>query len=257
MAADSRISDGRAPLIDRGIKLFELPVLCRCPDDSGSFSRLSYAKVLGMVAVGGSLVFHHVYGTLVSLLTNLAGGPEARPAIADVASLAARVATLYVQELGVSRPKTAHQLGIGIGGISDEGLPEAFDLEVDTGADGRVQYTPRMLDLGAGQVHFMGDQTDKADRLRRDVEFRNAPGAPKNLAALKVIRDLIDDPEARSIGGDVQIGCTVGPHFRRRFTARPIQFGSPQARRVINSIDIDELGAVGPCFIGIDGFASP
>ena len=52
MASDSRISDGLGTLIDEGIKLYEVPVVCRQPGTAGFFDRLSFATAIGMVGAG-------------------------------------------------------------------------------------------------------------------------------------------------------------------------------------------------------------
>ena len=73
MAADSRLSDASGPLIDQGMKLFEVPITCRGPGPSGFFDQPFVSRSVGMVAVGWSLVFHHVYATMVAMLSSLVG----------------------------------------------------------------------------------------------------------------------------------------------------------------------------------------
>jgi hypothetical protein len=65
------------------------------------------------------------------------------------------------------------------------------------------------------------------------------------------------DDQFATVGGDVQIGYTVGPKFHRVATVTPITPGQAQAQRRLNNVDIDALGSVGPCAIGLDGMVSP
>ena len=57
MASDSRISDGHKRLIDEGIKLYEVPVVCRWPSAHGLFACPCVASLIVFLCAGVALVF--------------------------------------------------------------------------------------------------------------------------------------------------------------------------------------------------------
>jgi hypothetical protein len=256
MAADSRLSDATGLLIDAGMKLFEVPITCRGQGRSGFYDRVVSSRSIGMVAVGGSLVFQHVYGTMVAMLGSLVGEAGPGPTNADVAGFTARLTTAYVRKLGIFRPKSADRVEIAIGGVSAEGEIEAFAVSRNE-SDRRIEFLPEAIDLSPGQVTFMGDQVEQAARACKKVEQRNEPGAPKERAALNVIRAFVDDPDKKTIGGEIQVGCTIDPSFRRMFSVRPVEIGAPEARMSLNTIELADLALVGSYEVAPLGMVIP
>jgi hypothetical protein len=257
MASDSRISDGAGTVIDEGIKLYEVPVVCRQPGPDGFFDRPYFATAIGMVGAGGSLVYQHVYGTLVPVLGNLIGNGEGIPSTADLAGLVGRTTATYVRSLGHVRPNEAARITILLGGHTPGKRPEAYRLSPRVGEEGMVEFPAEPLHLGPRDVHFIGAHTDEAYRIHSELVERNEPGASSDRAALNVIRALINDPSARTIGGEVQVGHMAGWAFRRVASCVADPEHRPQARMLLNSIDLDSLGPVGPCALGLQGMVVP
>lgn len=255
MASDSRISDNHAPLIDQGIKLYEVPIVCRAPGPSGFFDGIFFEGAVGLLGAGGSLVFQHVYGTVVPLLGNLLQPAEVAPTLAEVAHFVGRVTTIYVRSLGWRRSDAA-RVTIIVGGESSSG-PEAYELAPRLSEQGLVEFVPSAITLGDGVAHFIGDRTAEAQATYMELTARDEPGASRQRAALTVIRRFIDDEQVKSIGGDLQIGYSAGGRFRRVASVTPdTQEPSAPARYQLNSIDLDELGPmVGHCRVGIDAVA--
>lgn len=256
VASDSRISEGESLLIDEGIKVYEVPVVCRVPGPDGFFDQTALATSIGIAGAGSSLVFQHVAGSLIPMLGNLVSSRPGVPSVADLANLVGRVTTVYVRSLGSRRPAGA-RITMIVAGESFAGEAEAYRLFPQVGIDGLVEFPPERLALGHGIVHFIGDRIGEAEARLSEIAARDEPGASCNRAALNVIRGLIDDPDAPSIGGDVQIGFTAGGRFRRVASVTPVPGGAPQAQRKLNSVDLDGLGSVGPWTLGIDGMVSP
>ena len=254
MATDSRISDEVGSLIDEGIKLYEVPVVCRSPGPSGFFDTPFFTTSVGVVGAGGTLVYQQVCGTLVPILGNLTSTGRAVPSIGDIASFAGGVATHYVRSLGARRPNDAAKVTLVVGGESADGGLQAYRLSPDTADGGLLTFAVEPLDLQPRAVHFIGDKTEDARTRLQEVVAKDEPGASKYRAALNVIREFINDPDRVSIGGDVQIGFTTGRGFRRVASFVP---DNANALRLLNSIDLDSLPAVGPCDIGIEGMVSP
>jgi hypothetical protein len=142
-----------------------------------------------------------------------------------------------------------------VGYCGAHGLLEAYQVQLDTDGEPPRTFHSTCLELAADKVHFFGahvdDAQDHLDALRVEGEVQMG----RTVAPIHVIRAFIDNPEYPSIGGDVQIGFTVGTRFVRGATYRPAIPGDPTAGTVmrINNIDIQKLGPVGPCAIGITG----
>lgn len=255
MASDSRISDEAAPLIDEAIKIYEVPIVCRAPGNSGFFDRISFEGAVGLLGAGASLVFQQVYGTVVPLLGNLIQPTDFVPTLEEVAAFIGRVTTIYVRSLGWRR-SDAGRVTIIVGGESSFG-PQAYELAPSLGDQGLVEFIPEPITLGDGIANFIGDRIEEAQDLYRELAARDEPGASRQRAALNVIRRFIDDEGVTSIGGDLQIGYTAAGRFRRVASVTPGSRGpSAPARYQLNSFDLDELGPmVGHCRVGIDAIA--
>lgn len=81
MASDSRSSAEEGRLIDEGVKIFEIPVVCRSPGPTGFFDQTYLEGTVGLACAGGTLVFQNVYGTLVPMLGSLISPYQAVPSV--------------------------------------------------------------------------------------------------------------------------------------------------------------------------------
>ncbi|HKZ13433.1 MAG TPA: hypothetical protein VJL81_06275 [Solirubrobacterales bacterium] len=257
MASDSRISAGDLRLIDEGIKIFEVPVVCKGPGESGFFDQTYLDSSVGLACAGGTLVFQQVYGTLVPILGNLISPVAAVPTLRDIAMLIGRVLTIYVRSLGGSGRQGADRVAIIVGGQLATAAPEAYELGPREGSNGMIHFSPTRLGLGDGDARFIGDRVEEAQSLFHELVAKDDPGASRHRAPLNVIRAFVDDPQARTIGGEVQIGHTLRGRFRRVASIVPDRPYPAGARRLLNSIDLDQLGQVGECVIGTEGMVSP
>lgn len=255
-ASDSRLSDDAARLIDQGVKLFELPVICRAPaDDTGDFTEVYFVNTFGLACAGSSLIYQQVQANLIPLLGNLIGLRGSVPSLEDIANFVAAIARRYVEAVGVRFPEGALRVQLVVAGwCATTGSLRAFEMR-PTLRDDHVSMDVLPIDLS--KPFFAGDRVEDAYRLCDDIMSGNAPGAPTTRAPLSVLRRLIDDPGVPSIGGDVQIGFTVGPGFRRVQTLRTIPEEEPKAALWLNAIRTDELPTVGPCHLGLMGSVSP
>lgn len=256
MASDSRLSDGGGPLIDEGVKIFELPVVCRAPSgQSGFYEDVYFATSFGLGCAGHSLVYHQIHANLLPLLSNLIGIQGHAPSIADIAAFTSEVGTRYVRSLGHRRPQDADQVRLLLGGWCPiTRTLAAYEMRPRV-VDALMRFTISQLDLST--PHFVGDHCDRARELHDEIAAADLPGASRNRAPLNVIRQLIEDTNIQSIGGDVQVGFTVGPTFQRVRTSRPIPGREPTAAFWLNAICTDDLPLVGPCALGLMGSVSP
>jgi hypothetical protein len=251
MAADSRISDRTGTLLNEGCKLFSVPVRCCQPAPGGSFSQEYYSTSVGMACVGGSLTYSNVYGTLVPLLTNLICDRADIPCMASVGMLAARVTSAYVQSLWEARGDKALQVQLVMGGYcSAHRRLEAYRIMPAQSTESLGKFGSWALDLTAEDVHFFGAHVDDAKVALRDINAATEHPMGRTVAPLRVIRSFIKSSKYPTIGGDVQIGFTLGPRFERVSTAQPGVYGER-----VNNINLRQLGGVGHCAIGIIGYA--
>ncbi|MGD9571116.1 MAG: hypothetical protein AB7V62_04445 [Thermoleophilia bacterium] len=252
--SDSRISGGANILTDEGAKLFSLPVVCRRPDADGFFSVPYFIRDFGVGCVGSTLGYQNIYAFLVASLSNLVGDGKHVPSLGDIAAMAARVATAYVRSVG-QHNRLAHRLELVVAGQCPATGPSAYAV-VPRLENDCIHFRADEVALDGGRAHFIGDCTQKADEAllaARAGESEASIGWHR--APARVVREFIEDPELPTIGGDAQIGLTVGARFVRMGTVSPIVEGQPAAVMRLNNIDILAAGNVGPCAIGIDGMA--
>ncbi len=227
MATDSRLSDAGGKLLDEGSKLFELPILCREPDEAGTFTVPFYANSIGVACVGGSLVYSNVYAFVTPLLANLVGGPgTAPPSLEEVAELIGDVTTGYVRSLGHRRHDAAN-VNLILGGFcARHARFEAHALMLDRDEEELVRFVPEALDLAAGRAHFFGDHVDEAQEVLSSR--REAADHPITLerAPIDVLRGFIASGDHATIGGELQLGYTLGARFSRVATRRPGEHGA-------------------------------
>jgi hypothetical protein len=248
LAGDSRISDGAGVLLNEGGKLFSLPVICRRPDEQGFFSIPYSVQDVGLACVGGTLIYQHVYACLVPMLSSLLGDGRSVPSLEDIARTTATVTEKYVASLGQTNPQ-AHRVGLVLAGYCVvHSRHEAYKLEPCFEDQLFRGFDASALEIDTGQVHFFGDYVVEAHDALKE---RRA--ADEHRAPARVVRQFVDDPHYPSIGGDVQLGFTVGANFVRVTTVAPRVHGRPEAVIRFNNIDLEEIGDVGPCHIGIDG----
>ena len=231
MASDSRVSDSHGVLIDEGVKLYELPVICRKPGPSGFFDTPFFGTTIGLACAGGTLVYQQVYATLVPIFANLAGNGSSIPSVAGLAAFIGAITAEYVRSLGSRRSAEAAAVSVVVAGHFEGRPPEAFQLKPNTEnhPEGLITFTEQALDFTSNRVR----------------------------APLNVVRALINDSDVATIGGEVQIGLSNGVGFHRVTTVVPAPGQAPRALQLLNAIDLDSLPPVGPCWPALPGMISP
>lgn len=242
-------------LLDEGAKLFSVPIVCRQPGEAGFFTDPYSVQAVALACAGGSLIYMHVYACLVPIMSNLIGIAPNAPSLEEVAETSAKVATRYVASLGqVSH--TAHRVELVLAGFClAHSRYEAIEIRPHFENEAFREFECGQLDMSAGQAHFFGDHTNEASERLDDRRAKLVKEHPIlwHRAPLRVLRDFIEASEFETIGGDVQAGFTSGADFTRVATVAPRIHGQPEAYARFNNIDLDEIGHVGPCMIGITG----
>jgi hypothetical protein len=82
MASDSRLSDPEGILIDQGVKISEIPLICRSAvPETGFFTNVYFANTLALGCLGGSLIYQQIQANLLPLLRNLIGLLNSVPSV--------------------------------------------------------------------------------------------------------------------------------------------------------------------------------
>jgi hypothetical protein len=254
MVSDSRISSDGATPIDEGAKLFSLPIVCRGPDRSGHFTEPYFAQSIGMAGVVHALIYHHVYATLVPILNGLIGAPDSVPSLEDIAATVAKITTVYVASLGQNRRSDAHQVTLSLDGYCIlHARYEAYRCAARFSDAMFERFEAVPLDLDGGRPHFFGDHIEVAHAAVENQRSEDPPPIVWHRSPQFVVRRFIEDPQYTTIGGDLQIGRAAGLSFVRGSTASPRVHGEPEVVLRVNNIDLEQVGMVGPCMIGITG----
>lgn len=252
MASDSRVSDGRGILMDHGVKVFELPVISRAAGDSGFFDRPYFVGHYGLGCAGSTLAFQNMYATAVPLLGNLIGTGDRWPSLREIAEFVAGITNQVVSAIGGRRGVHAASVSAVICGVcAVNSRYAAFHLRPEFDAENT--YTGISVNhVDLTQPQFYGDCVENARLLHAAMETTDGD----DRRPLRVIKELIADETAETIGGDIQIGHTIGHHFNRVSTLSPVMQGEPAAVLRMNGIALDELPAIGPCAVGISGMTT-
>jgi hypothetical protein len=194
------------------------------------------------------LIYQQAQANLMPLLSNLIGQAGAIPSLHDISSFIAAIGTQLVRSLGIRNPEGARRVQLVVAGwCPTQRALVAYEMRPVLEEDS-VAFQVSRLDLAA--PHFAGDALQDVRELYDEIAAEPRPGAPIMRAPLNVLREMIDDPDKPTIGGDVQVGFTVGTAFRRVRTLRPIPGEEPRAAFWLNAICTDELPLIGPADSG-------
>jgi hypothetical protein len=256
VAADSRITGELGVLLDEGGKLFTLPVICRKPGDDGFFSVPYFTQQVGVACVGGALMYQQVYTCAIPILSNLIGMEGNYPGLEDIATAVARITTRYVSSLGEKGYAKAHRVTlVFVGYCAAHGQLEAYELGPVFEEQMFVRFESQPLSLDPNDPQFFGDKVDAAREALALERERVKDENPIlwHRAPTRIVRQFIEDDQYPTIGGDVQLGYILGSDFIRATTVAPKVHGEPAAMMRLNNIDLDEIGQIGPCVIGLTG----
>jgi hypothetical protein len=190
---------------------------------------------------------------------NLATADGRPPSLADLAQAVAEVTTLYVRQLG-RRRHNAHVVTVTVGGCDLRDLRlRAFRMDATTDpATGILAFEPTELDFASRRAHFTGDGVGDAERreleLLEQADQSAHPPVARGRTPLVVLREFMADKERPTIGGQVELGFTIGHRFTRVASLEPVVSGRPEAHFILNGAPVVEN--VGSCFVSVPGMGS-
>lgn len=253
--ADTRISNENSVLTDRGTKITPLTMNCYEPDrDTGFFTDLTFRRTFGFCYSGSSLIAHLACDTLSMALSNLArtqDGPP--PSLEDVGSLASRIMTAYLRDVGAIYQNTKTEAAL-FGRCPRSGDLSIIHLQMGIDAT-RAYVTSNQVPPSRDCPLLLGDSNAK-EAISEALPIGSLLANP--FAPFSQLERLISQGKLGSVGGSCQAGVVFHNDFQPFALVRPVEKGAPQATFKFLGFDMDrELGNVGGFRIGITGFAGP
>lgn len=241
------------PLLNTSAKIFNIPIIARCPSARGFFEDVYHVHSVGMAFSGSSLIGLNLSSTLASLTSQLGGIDQASiPSLNNIADLAIRITRKYVFFLGNAnngqvplfhcailgwcRINRQYQL-IHFGPTSDrnpEIKVERFNLE---------RYGP---------VFLMGDNLQD---IERDIVSSRSglTGIQWDVVPKQIVEKVIRERTYPTIGGGLQRGRGLEIGFQLIAAGQPIVYGEPAADILFRGLSIfSDIGAVGPCVVSMN-----
>lgn len=248
-AADTKIAGPTTTLTIRGSKIIPLTMNCYTASTSGFFTDIALRRTFGFCYAGSTLVAHLTFDTLSACLSSLiCVGGTTLPSLCDVGSLTARLMKAYVSDIGVSKPDVTTEIAI-VGCCPQTQKLTALHLKMVI-CEGCLGITCDTISPTAENPLLLGEK--KAKENYTNIS-RESLLEPKPLSQLE---RLIRKNEVDLVGGSCQIGFTVGQDFQLVALTRPIEPGKAQSTMKFVGFDLfSEIGDVGPCQVGMNGFA--
>ena len=254
--SDSRVSDkdGNSvfPLLNSAAKIFALPIIVRHPGTSGFFDTVHHVHSVGLAFSGSSLIGLNLSSTLATLTSQLAStSPSHIPLFEDLAALAIRITTRYVQSLMAVENKVRAFQSAVFGWCPVAKEYKLISFGPTSSEDPTI--TVNQFDLvQPGAVFLMGDHTPEI--REQIINRRNGlSGIAFAIAPKHVIEEIIRQKSYQSIGGTLQRGQGMEQGFQLVAACQPVVHGEPAADIFFRGLSIfSDIGAVGPCFVSMN-----
>ena len=253
--ADSRISkaDGEV-LIEDGVKILPLQIVCRSPGTLGFFDQPYFTHTIGYCFAGSTLMGQNCYLRLIPLLSSIASPEKHLISIRDVAEYALSYVSSAFDDYKITQAHNA-LFEVAIFGYCHSAKQFEVYKFRPAEIDGIIRLQmEEFTNLQDNEFVYLGD---KPDALRGQIEAAFAsdpePGRPTNRAPRFVIGEKIEDADFPSIGGDLQIAIVSPAGYQPYALMRPDVTGQPTARISYLGRDfLDDLYTIGPARISLN-----
>lgn len=258
-AADTRlvVEPEDKPTIEIGSKIYVIPVsICALTPD-GFLRQPHYWTQYGFVYAGAALPASMTAVTASTFLQGLArpGDRSDPPTFEQIAELVRRVAQRFMTErrrFGAESLFSAALFGwcphqnkyriAHINGRDDLGI---FRVELSYPASPEADGDPWLV-LGSAASNFRSALADY-----KGTEKHITKRVPR-----RVVEKMVSEGSDSAVGGSTSIGAAHQNGFELFFTCEPTVPGQPQARRILNGLDLDaEIGNVGQYIVAPNGIA--
>jgi hypothetical protein len=260
--ADTRISvpceQGHIKTTDRGVKIFALPVVCSAFADNGSVERIPYfSTTYGFAFAGDVLSATTTYATASTLLQELTtSGAKVPPSLNEVGELVRRIAERISREVMASsngrRPFEAAIFGFNPCTQSFE----IFHLRPRVECNSFEMVLTKVAPTSDGELILtLGTGKERLDEQLAQMRARGRDGHGRTVRFPKSAIEILVAENVGDVGGSMSIASVNRSGFRAYFSVRK-QPDTWVPQTSFNGIDLGEdVGMVGPCFIGMPGIA--
>lgn len=232
-SSDSRISSSRDQYLDIAIKIFSIPVKIYSPMDSTTqVQTLDYNHTIGMCFAGNTMNAYIIKETIYEVLQHLQYIPGVNTI--SMNGLANVIKIFYEHYLSIICSI------LGIGGIASFFLagycPSERRIKVYkyTSESSVAPFIARMeYVLEEEGIEYLGD----GERYARDIIRLNA-----DISKFSLIKEVINDNNVPSVGGNIQYGTFEGDNFYIKGVQDYIQErdGSIRLRYCLRGTDLYE-----------------
>ncbi len=255
VAADTRISrpsahGGAFVSTDSGAKIHALPVICRPIPTTENFEPSSFFETAYGFVFAGSVTAATMTlataSTFTQSLQSYAG--KLPPRLEEIARFVSQIGFRFSAEISQNNGAGAGDFEAAVFGKCP--WSNKFEIFVfrcrSIASEQKFSTVENML-----APTVLGSPAAKGEFDRELMQLRKAGEACRLSKA--AISQLLRGSSLLEVGGALSLGQASAQGFRLFWHPEPIVEGKPQARRAFNGIDLDMLGPVGPCIVGLAG----
>ncbi len=230
ITADSRISTSQSPLIEDGVKIFPLSVVCRSPGADGFFSEAYHAHTFGCCFAGSTLMGQNTYLALTPLLGNLISHKGYVPSLQDIAKHALAYLRLTFDDYKIIAAERSLFEAAIFGYCHRTHHLSIFHFETRTeNGTSQVMVTDYLHMKDKDFIYLGSNKAKMHSTIMEAFSGSSIPGRPLSRIPRYVIQDRIDDESCGTIGGDIQLGIADKFGFRQFMVCKPRIKGEPEA----------------------------
>lgn len=246
--SDTRISRpteaGVEITTDAGSKIYSLLVRCCVPGPNGFFDEVIFQRSFGFVFAGTVSPAVMTVATASNLLQSLVTfGPV--PTLKEIAEFLEKIGKRFADEMKLSSRIFGDFEACIFGKCPVSGILERWRFSTAGGSSdlfGDLRL-PLLLGTSSAQSEFLQILADRLETT--GGELRRLPQ--------EIVSSMLEATKTVEVGGALSIGIVSGGEFKNYFYAKPAGLGGRQVWRSFNGIDLDEIGPVGLCSIGLSG----
>lgn len=254
-AADTRISsaanqDSNTPqvLSDNGPKLFKIPIIVKGPGPSGFFDQVVLSTAIGFAYAGSMQTAMATHALVSSVFQSLICPQEEVPSFKELVAFVESMAQKYIREWGRLSPSNCDFSVILFGFCHVNRQLTAYTLVPRSGSTPRI-LTCRWEDLT--ETIAIGSGKDKFNDELKYLRLEGDEFSRRGRLPMLAVEKMVSSHARVDVGGGLQLAWATPTAVELVARCSPLIPGEPAAKISFLGIDMNELGTVGPCSIGI------
>ncbi|AJR22501.1 MULTISPECIES: hypothetical protein [unclassified Sphingobium] len=273
VVADTRFGSASRTVGEAGPKIFSVPIVL---NKHGKFVETEKCRLpsMGFAFAGNVFAGQTANGLASTCLQNLlvVNDFDNGPTVSEVADLYARCAALVVNERRRWEKTDIHIFdGLVFGRSTPASPAQAFHISIEINEDAvAISKASEVAQVGSGALVCLGSGNAKVAEIVEKARETETDVMPTILDPLKILREVMDDPDVPSVAGFQQFAVATPSGVELRPGLRPIMSemvnpfleGGPSVlmqQRLeyqILGFDMGDIGNVGQYFTGATHFAS-